>query len=109
MAEPGEARIALQPIIVTIKHLPGNAPTCDRDPVALSKKNHNEIAWVCVPPQNFTVIMQSPSPFQGSVFTQDNNQSGEPILTPDPNTQLQFKYTVIVGQDHADPGVIINP
>jgi len=107
MAEPGEAKFEQQ--TVKIYHTPGKAPTCVPDPIVISKKQKHEVVWTCQSQENFTVVMQSPSPFAQSAFTQDDSHSGEPILTPDTGKQLQFKYTVIVGKDTADPGVIIEP
>jgi hypothetical protein len=107
MSETGAKRVKenLSPQVVRI--IPGNPPRVVPDTVTISKCKHEQVVWEC--PEEFTVTMNGTSPFVSAHFTKATNQSGEPILTPDAGIALYFKYSVEVGGNVADPGVIVNP
>jgi hypothetical protein len=107
MSDHGTAPAKGGPYTKVVEIFPGNPPRVSEDPVILSKSANEEVEWTC--PENFSVTMNGTSPFTRKVFTPAYNRSGVPILTPDPKTELYFKYSVEVGGHTADPGVIVNP
>ena len=85
-----------------------NPLSVDKPSVTISKKNKENVVWQTRPPgKDFVVAFEGTSPFSRQTFDQDHNDSGVPVLTPDPGVSLAFKYWVQVGDQVLDPGVII--
>ena len=106
MSEHATKRERAAIVAKTVTIFPGNPPTLSEDPVSISKSKNEEVVWKCS--EEFSVTIAGTSPFVSQHFTQTTNHSGVPILTPDPGVSLQFKYSVEVGGQVADPGIIIN-
>jgi len=105
MATPGEAKIVPNFKTVKITHIPGYEPKCDPPNVHIRKHLHEEVVWECA--ENFTVTMKTTTPFDGGNFDQGHNHSGE--ARPEvPPSSTAYYYSVQVGSDIADPGVIVD-
>lgn len=81
------------------------------DPFRVSKKNLQEVRWICVPEQNFSVDFASgDSPFYESHFDQDNPCSGLPQRRVDAlGLQKLYKYTIKTDYDSLDPQGAVDP
>jgi hypothetical protein len=92
---------------VTIKVRAGIS--VDPPSVELSASNGDYIVWNADPDNlDFLVCFGNKSPFNGSHFTNRNNNSGPPQVVPGKGHDVEFfKYSVEVGSLKVDPGVII--
>lgn len=85
-----------------------NPLAVSQENVTISKSKNEEVIWKS--DQDFVVAFEGTSPFKRKIFTGTAGtavHSGVPLLTPDPGISLEFKYSVQVGDQVLDPGVII--
>lgn len=108
MAEKRDKK-APQYIIVHIIAAPGSPLVIDTY-VSLRKSNLEQIEWVVHPPNTpFRVIFDKGdgTPFGSDVFADSESVVSGPI---DPNAEIKiYGYSVEVGGDRIDPGVVIWP
>jgi hypothetical protein len=81
-------------------------PFVDTEPVEIENlvTNKESITWSCSEP-TFTVTFKNGSPFQKSVFTETDPNSGD----PNPDATGQYKYEIDVNGVKFDPTVIVRP
>lgn len=77
----------------------------------VSKKNLQEVRWVCLPEKDFSVdFNKNGSPFCETHFDQDNPCSGLPDRKVQPlGDQRQYEYSVTVGGRTLDPQGVVDP
>lgn len=95
---------------VTISVDPSGNVRVDHDTIPISKQAHEEVHWQADPPNLAFKVVVNNSPFHYPDFDSDNPYSGEVHreLKVPPNG-IYYKYTVTVGANSIDPGVIVNP
>jgi len=81
------------------------------DPFRVSKGNLQEVRWICVPEQDFSVDFDpNDSPFYESHFDQDSPCSGLPQRKAQAlGLQKIYKYTVSTAYDRLDPQGAVDP
>lgn len=78
----------------------------------VSKKNLQEVRWVCLPEKDFSVDFNKPggSPFYETHFDQDNPCSGLPDRRVQAlGDQKVYDYSVTVGGRTLDPQGVVDP
>ena len=82
------------------------------DPFHVSKKNLQEVRWICIPEQNFSVDFDKGdgTPFYESHFDQDNPCSGLPGRRVEGlGNQKSYGYTIRTDYDTRDPQGVVDP
>lgn len=82
------------------------------DEFRVSKKNLQEVRWVCLPEKDFSVDFKpsTGSPFYETHFDQDNPCSGLPDRKVQAvGDQKVYKYSVTVGNRTIDPQGVVDP
>lgn len=92
-----------------------DAATCEisvvPDKFRVSKKNLQEVRWICIPEQNFSVdFNKNGSPFYETHFDQDNPCSGLANRKVQAlGDQKAYDYLVTVGNCTLDPQGVVDP
>jgi len=83
----------------------GCKASVDKEKVKVSQGKGDYVEWKCAGKKNFVVAFTKETPFKEWYFYPGKNRSGPP--TVDPDSQKQYKYTVLADGTVLDPIVII--